>query len=140
MVRLSVFKAAKLVGVSRAELQDKINNNQLRTHEGYLTMADLRKTYPDTNFESEQDKLISRANIIKRHAIYKSAGKKKISRHNQDLINKVLNDLKQQNQLLCQMIDELSHRLCVLEQKCHHQDKRSLHQLQHWLEKQITWH
>lgn len=136
MVKLSVSQAARLVGVSRTDLQNKINHNQLQTHEGYLTMDDLRQAYPAVNPEAEQDKLRARAELIKDHAIHKTINRKRISQKNQRLIDQSVKDLQEQNKQLYKLIDELSNRLAILEHHCHQKDKASLHQLQDWLKSQ----
>ena len=138
MVRLSVSQAARLIGVSRVNLQAKINHNQLKTHEGYLTMDDLRDAYPSFNPQVEQDKLIARAQSIKESALYKISTQEKIGRKNQVLIDLSVKNLNSENKRLCQVIDELAHRLAILEHCCHQEDKALLHQLQDWLRTQLS--
>lgn len=133
MVRLSVSQAARLIGISRVELQHKINDNQLKTHEGYLTMDELRLAYPKVNPQVEADKMIAKAQNIKEYALHKMNTREKFSQENKALIDSSLQHLKEQNKHLHEVIDELSHRLAILEHHCHQEDKVFLHQLQDWL-------
>lgn len=48
---LTLTRAARLVGVTRAALQKKIKNGELPTFEGMVTPADLLRIYPDTRLE-----------------------------------------------------------------------------------------
>ncbi len=72
MIKLSVSKAAKMLGINRHEIQDQINSGKLQTHEGYVTTDSLRLAYPNISFNSEQDKCIERMQQIKDNAIFKA--------------------------------------------------------------------
>ncbi len=62
-------RAAKLVGVSRGQLQKKIRSGELGTFEGNVLMADLLKAYPDA--QPYQDVEFNRVNEIKSKAFSK---------------------------------------------------------------------
>jgi len=64
MVKLSVSKAAKILGISRFDIQDQINSGKLQTHEGYVTVDSLRLAYPSLSFDSEQDKRLKKMQQI----------------------------------------------------------------------------
>ena len=64
MVKLSVSKAARMLGISRFDIQGQINSGKLQTHEGYVTTDSLRLAYPNTNLHSEQDKRIQKMQQI----------------------------------------------------------------------------
>lgn len=48
---LPVSRAARLVGVSRGELQKRIRADQLRTFEGQVRVSDLMRAFPDVQLE-----------------------------------------------------------------------------------------
>ncbi len=140
MVKLSVSTAAKILSISRFEIQDQINTGKLQTHEGYVTTDSLRLAYPNINFHSEQDKLIEKMQQIKNKSMFKSAAidiaqseatksfktiiaglktklyKEKIKRHHYEIVFK-----------------ELSERLDLLEEHCHSKDRERLHKLKSWV-------
>ncbi|NBC11739.1 MAG: 2Fe-2S iron-sulfur cluster binding domain-containing protein [Gammaproteobacteria bacterium] len=49
--RVSLSRAARLAGVTRAELQRRIRKGELTTFEGELDIADLLRVYPSVTFE-----------------------------------------------------------------------------------------
>jgi len=49
--RISVSRAARLVGVKRGTLQQRIRNGELKTFEGELLLSDLLHIYPKTTIE-----------------------------------------------------------------------------------------
>jgi len=49
--RISVSRAARLVGVKRGTLQQKIRGGELKTFEGQLLLSDLLQVYPTTTIE-----------------------------------------------------------------------------------------
>lgn len=63
---LSVSRAARLVGVSRAALQIRIRNNELPTFEGQVALTDLLRVYPDT--QVQDNRMLERVERIKAHA------------------------------------------------------------------------
>lgn len=143
MVKLSVSQAAKLLGVSRLNLQAKINHNQLDTHEGYLTMADLRCAYPDFNPHTDQESQLKRMAAIKESALKKSKIEQKLTKKNRDTVDKAIGQLqdqlsvaKTQNQYYQQFIFDLTQKLAYLETHCHKADKQELHKLQSWINNQ----
>ena len=48
---ISVSRAARLVGVKRATLQQKIRSGELNTFEGEILLSDLLHVYPGTSVE-----------------------------------------------------------------------------------------
>ena len=48
---LNVHRAARLVGVSRGALQKKIQDGELATHEGMVTLDELHRAYPEAILE-----------------------------------------------------------------------------------------
>jgi len=66
---LSIFRAARLVGVSRGSLQKRIHDGELPTFEGMIKATDLLRLYPDT--ELGQDTEYERVQHIKATAYAK---------------------------------------------------------------------
>ena len=63
---VAVARAAKLLGVSRAKLQQLIQKGELDTFEGKVDVELLRHKFPGLDFK--EDETFERAQIIKEHA------------------------------------------------------------------------
>lgn len=66
---LPVFRAARLVGVSRGSLQRRIHDEKVDTFEGNIQVDDLLRLYPNT--ELKHDSEYDRVQHIKQHAFAK---------------------------------------------------------------------
>lgn len=66
---LTLSRAARLVGVTRVALQNRIKRGELETFEGMISADDLVRLYPQTRFED--DSAIERAREIKDKAFAK---------------------------------------------------------------------
>lgn len=64
--RLTLSRAARLAGVTRSELQQKLRDTGTETFEGAITVSDLAALYPDLDFT--YDPVFERVNRIKREA------------------------------------------------------------------------
>jgi CDP-4-dehydro-6-deoxyglucose reductase len=67
--RISLSRAARLVGVKRGTLQQKIRAGELTTFEGEIILADLLQAYPDAQFEDSSmlervEQIIEQATFI----------------------------------------------------------------------------
>ena len=49
--RISVSRAARLVGVKRGTLQQKIRSGELNTFEGEISLTDLLQAYPNATID-----------------------------------------------------------------------------------------
>ena len=144
MVKLSVSKAAKMLGISRFDIQAQINSGKLQTHEGYVTVDSLRLAYPSLSFDSEQDKRLKKMQQIKDDAIFKVGSVDAAQSENEKALKSVISTLKTKlykeeikNQHYEVVFEELTERLAILEEQCHSdEDKAPLHQLQDWVGKQ----
>lgn len=67
---LSLSRAARLAGISRAEIQKRIRRGELTTFEGELAISDLLRVYPQVSLEN--DDALERVQQIKTHAVPKS--------------------------------------------------------------------
>ena len=145
MVKLSVSKAAKILGISRFEIQEQINNGKLQTHEGYVTTDSLKLAYPHTNLDSEQDKHIHKMQKIKKDAVSKSAAVDNMQSDNDkmwvSMVEKLKTKLYQEqlkNQHYEMVFEALNRRLQALEKCCHSQDKEALNKLQSWIDSNLV--
>ncbi|CAB5495206.1 hypothetical protein THERMOT_264 [Bathymodiolus thermophilus thioautotrophic gill symbiont] len=143
MVKLSVSKAARMLGISRFDIQNQINSGKLQTHEGYVTTDSLRLAYPNAGLNSEQDQYIQKMQQIKNDAIKKIEVDKSLHNENEKSYMGIINNLKSKlyeaqvkNQHYQMVFSELTERLEILETHCHSQDKASLHKLQGWVKSQ----
>jgi len=66
---LTLSRAARLVGVRRGVLQQRVKDGELATFEGMIALADLLRAYPDTHVVD--DTMLERVEQIKRDAIAK---------------------------------------------------------------------
>ena len=67
--RISLSRAARLVGVKRGTLQQQIRNGELKTFEGEIVLADLLHAYPDAQVEDSSmlervEQIIEQATFI----------------------------------------------------------------------------
>ena len=60
---LSLSRAARLVGVTRGELQQRIRRDELETFEGKVNVSDLLRAFPEARLED--DSTLERVNRIK---------------------------------------------------------------------------
>ena len=141
MVRLSVSQAARMVGVSRLILQQQINDGILATHEGYLTMEDLKQANPEVNAHSEQDKHIHKMTKIKEHALQKIGKDQERETQNIQNLKTIITELRKEiyqeqckNEHFELVLSEVSQKLVQLEECCEKQDKSKLHQINRWLD------
>ncbi|SMN13535.1 hypothetical protein BHECKSOX2_598 [Bathymodiolus heckerae thiotrophic gill symbiont] len=141
MIKLSVSKAARMLGISRFDIQNQINNGKLQTHEGYVTTDSLRLAYPNTNLDSEQDQRIQKMQQIKNAAVMKMEVDTATHDKNKQAYMGVITNLKSKlykeeikNQHYEMVFSELTERLKILEKHCHSKDKAALHKLQNWIE------
>ncbi len=66
---ITLSRAARLVGVKRGTLQNKIQQGELRTFEGELLLSDLLHAYPQT--EVEDSTMLERVETIMEQAVNK---------------------------------------------------------------------
>ncbi len=67
--RISLSRAARLVGVKRGTLQQQIRAGELTTFEGEIVLADLLQAYPDAQIEDSSmlervEQIIEQATFI----------------------------------------------------------------------------
>jgi CDP-4-dehydro-6-deoxyglucose reductase len=67
--QLSLSRAARLVGVSRGALQKRIQNGELPSFDGMVTVSDLLTAYPDAQLEDNTE--FDRVSYLKERAFGK---------------------------------------------------------------------
>lgn len=100
--RLSVIRAARLAGVTRAELQSRIKDGQLPSFDGRVEIDDLLRLYPETRLQDERS--LERVEQIKAAALGK------------DIASRSLPD----PQVLAQRLARLGHQLARVRQQADH--------------------
>ncbi len=71
---VTLSRAARLVGISRAALQKRIRNGELSTFEGRLEVTELLRVYPQT--QMEETEMLDRVQQIMEQAVNKVVWKK----------------------------------------------------------------
>ena len=120
MIKLSVSKAARILGISRVDIQAQINSGKLQTHEGYVTTDSLRLAYPNTSLHSEQDDRLKKMQQIKDDAMFKSSFSAFTQSENEKSLMEIVASLKTKiykeeikNQHYEMVFEELGERLDV---------------------------
>jgi len=112
---LSLSRAARLVGVKRGTLQKRIQAGEIKTFEGDLSLEELLKAYPQTEYEDNA--MIDRAARIKDAAINKVIHAEQVLPSSESLtarITKLSTELVESNALATKyikLVDEISSRL-----------------------------
>ncbi len=137
MVKISVSKAARMLGVGRRALQKQINSGKLQSYEGYITIDSLRLAYPNMRCDSELDKRIERMQQIKNDAVLKASVCDNLLTKNEQALMQTIDKLKseiefehQKNVQHQTLWRELNKRLKGLEAPS--DDTRALSQLKKW--------
>ena len=102
MVKLSVSKVARILGLKRAQVQEQINNGRLHTHEGYVTTDSVRLAYPEFNISCEQDNHIEKINQIKEYSDKKMLAHKIRCTKNEQKLMDIIAMLKKEITILRQ--------------------------------------
>ena len=68
---LSLSQAARLIGVKRGDVQKKIQENKLTVMEGTVILSDLKKAFPDAQYEDNT--MLEKMEKIMQDAVHKMA-------------------------------------------------------------------
>lgn len=129
---LSLSRAAKLVGVKRGTLQKRIQAGELLTFEGDLSLEELLKAYPETEYSD--DAMIDKTSRIKVTAVRKLLHEQPILPSAESLaarVNKLSAELNHTNALAGKyitLVDKVKSTLDNLQQST-----AELDQLKNWL-------
>lgn len=142
MARLvSISRAAKLVGVSRGNLQHRIQDGDLESFEGQLRLSDLAKAFPDANLEDNS--MLEKLDRIIEHAAIKARNRTRTLPPDMEqlaarvnLLTEDLIEAKLEISIFYNIIDKLKARLNHLT-KAQPQVSDKLRELQSWLLQEI---
>ena len=133
---VSVAKAAQILGVSRARLQELIRTGELQTFEGQVEIEVLRKNFPALAFN--QSPVVERAQIIKDSA-YGERLQKLVNPPSDVLLAKIrrlsvdLNVERTKARDYQDIIEALLNKLSDLQQIGDDSQRQLIHELNLWL-------
>ena len=118
--RLSVLRAAKLAGVTRAELQFRIKQGDLPSFDGTVGVGDLLNLYPATRMSD--DRTLEKLEKIKAAALGKDIANRslpdpRVLAERLARLGHQLTRLRQQNEQYAVVLESLENRLRELEQE-----------------------
>jgi CDP-4-dehydro-6-deoxyglucose reductase len=139
---ITLSRAARLVGVKRGTLQQKIQKGELRTFEGELLLADLLHAYPQTQVEDTT--MLERVGHIMEQAVNKIVRSEEEMPDYNTLAARILtlgrelaqarNDARRYRELVA----DLQQQLAELSSSADEGESRTLGKLQDWLQQAIA--
>jgi len=138
---ISLSRAARLVGVTRSELQKKIREGELSSFDGSVTLDELLASYPDAQLEDNTE--YARVTRIKERAF----GKRVYERALPDLevlaarITEMSRELSNAQTRVTHyniLLDRLQKRLRELEKHCSRENKAVMSELKKWLKQEVS--
>jgi CDP-4-dehydro-6-deoxyglucose reductase, E3 len=138
---ITLSRAARLVGVSRVELQKKIRDGELSSFDGSITLDDLLACYPKAQLEDDSE--FKRVAHIKERAF----GKRVFERALPDAevlaariteMSRELSITQTQVTHFNTLLERLQARLNEIDGQCHADDKAIMNDLKSWLKKEIV--
>ena len=142
MARLvSISRAAKLVGVSRGNLQRRIQDGELESFEGQLRLSDLAEAFPNASLEDNS--MLEKLERIIEHAAIKARNRTPTMPPDMEtlaarvnLLTEDLVEAKLEISIFYNIIDKLKARLNKISRE-HPQLADNLRELQSWLRQEI---
>ena len=131
--RISLSRAARLVGVKRGVLQQQIRAGELQTFEGEIVLADLLQAYP--NAQIEDSSMLERVEQIIEQATFINADNIARKPDNVALTARIMSlseDLSRQKRLLGRYQRFTENLRAEIEQRS--SDSAGLQQLAAWVE------
>lgn len=136
---LSLSQAARLIGVTRKDIQKKIQQNKLVVMEGTVLLEDLKKAYPDAQYED--NRMLEKTQKLMKDAVYKMAQSehegaqldalsRRAYRLNQELIKQKAKSDYYQN-----VLNQLRHKF--IELSTSDKDIHVISEIQQWLQKAL---
>ena len=138
---LPLSRAARLVGISRGEIQARIRRNELATFEGMVRVSDLLRTFPETRLVD--DSAIERTERIKANASPRTDQGAKLpsaevlARRVTEL-SRDLTEAKDETHHYTNLMNELGEQLDNLRQADTPPSTKDLESLHHWLQERIA--
>ncbi len=137
---ISLSRAARLVGVTRNELQKKIRDGRLPSFDGFVNLDDLIASYPKAQLEDNGE--YARITRIKERAF----GKRVFERVMPDVevlaarITEMSRELSGAQTRIVHfntLFDRLQQRLNEIESRCQMEDKAIMTELNNWMKSEI---
>ena len=132
---LNIATAAKLVGISRRQIQKEIKAGNLDVFEGEVTVSSLQRFYPDVRLPNERE--LARVERIQNNAIYKvQADSLPSERIMASHINKLQTQLQESEQKVREyenLLMESKSRLEHMQKHCDRQQKQTLAAFITWM-------
>lgn len=135
--RISLSRAARLVGVKRGTLQQQIRAGELKTFEGEIVLADLLHAYP--NAQIEDSSMLERVEQIIEQATFINPDSNVRKPDNLALTSRIMSlseDLSRQKRLVGRYREFTGQLTEKIEKLAAEPD--ALRQLQAWLEQAVT--
>jgi CDP-4-dehydro-6-deoxyglucose reductase len=138
--KLSLSQAARLIGVSRKDIQQKIQHNKLVVMEGTVFLEDLKKAYPDSQFEDNS--MLEKMQTIMADAVHKMADAEREGAQLDALskrafkLNQELSQQKAKAVFYEELINKLKHKF--IEISTQQVDKSQVIALQKWLNEETN--
>jgi len=137
---LSLSQAARLIGVSRKEIQQKIQQNKLVVMEGTVNLDDLKKAYPDSEYEDNT--MVEKMQTIMADAVHKMADAEREGAQIDALskrafmLNQELSQQKAKAEFYEELINRLKHKFIDISTQ--QVDKTQIIALQKWLNEETN--
>jgi|JYMV01.1.fsa_nt_gi CDP-4-dehydro-6-deoxyglucose reductase len=113
MIYISVSKAAKMLGITRKNIQKDIFEGILETHEGLVTLDSIRRAYPTKALDLDYQRNLDNAEEIKNNAALNIGKKQIIEKENERYLkqkilslNKTVSLLRKENDILREKLEE----------------------------------
>jgi len=136
---LNIATAAKLVGISRREIQKAIKAGNLNVFEGEVSVSSLKDHYPHVKLENERE--LDRVERIQQNALYKiQLDSMPSQRVMADQINKLqvrLRDSEQKVKEYEALLMEAHQRLELMGEDCDRRQKQTLAAFSAWMMSQM---
>jgi CDP-4-dehydro-6-deoxyglucose reductase len=139
---ITLSRAARLVGVKRGTLQQKIQKGELRTFEGELLLADLLHAYPQT--EVEDTTMLERVGHIMEQAVNKIVRSEEEMPDYNTLAARILTlgrelaQARHDARRYRELVADLQQQMAELASSADEDVARTLGKLQDWLQQAIT--
>ena len=136
MTYLSLSRAARLAGVSRAELQRRIRRGEIETFEGAVAVEDLLRVYPAVSLTN--DDALERVERIKRDALPKLDSGETVLPSPQVFLSrlrglsKTLAERVAANEIADALLDQVGERLAALVTQSSERLPEALREIHDW--------
>jgi CDP-4-dehydro-6-deoxyglucose reductase, E3 len=138
--KLSLSQAARLIGVSRKDIQQKIQQNKLVVMEGTVNLDDLKRAYPDSQYEDNT--MLEKMQTIMADAVHKMADSEREGAQIEALskrafmLNQELSQQKAKAEFYEELINRLKHKFIDISTQ--QIDKSQIIAIQKWLNEETN--